>query len=481
MKRKLAMFLTALLAVSTLAGCSTKKDVTAPTTAPSTATDTATDTKTGEKKELEGKLKIWSFTNEVNAFATDFKRVNPKVEIEYTMVPMTNGEFQTKLQQSLATGADVPDVAVLEIAFLRQYIESDFLKDIGDLKPKAEELKTYNFTVEAGTDKDGVLKALSYQATPGALFYRRSLAKEYFGTDDPVEMQKIVSDFSKFEAAAKVIQEKSGGNTYIVGSSGDFVKTFLNARKTPWVVDNKLVIDPKVDELWETGKTFRKEGYEAQTKQWEEGWFAGMNDSLKDAGGNPKKVFSYFLPTWGLPYVLMQNSKTDTTDTAGDWGVIPGPIPYQWGGTWLSVTKDAENPELAKAFVEFCTLNEETLTNWATGVYSNEYLLKIDPSVGTLAQGAGDFVSSQLVVDKIKGSFSNSDTSKFVAGQNSYEEFAKVAPSISLKLMQGTDDAIERAMNDAMNSYIANGTSKEDAMKAFKASVKTILPDLDVN
>lgn len=483
MKKKLAMFLTAILTVSALSGCGTKAEVKPVTPASSTEPVASAENKDAPvvEKELSGKLKIWSFTNEMNTFALDFKRKNPKVEIEYTMVPMTNGEYQTKLQQALATGSDVPDVAVLEIAFLRQYIESDFLKDISVLKSKAEELKTYDFTVQAGTNKDGEVKAFSYQATPGALFYRRSLAKEYFGTDDPIEMQKLLGDFTKYKEAAKVIKEKSAGNTYIVGSPGDFKRVFFSSRTSPWVVDNKLVIDPKVEELWEVAKEFRKEGYEAQTTAWQEGWFAGMSGSLKDAGGNPKQVFSYFLPTWGLPYVLMQNAKTDTSDTSGDWGVIPGPMPYQWGGTWLSVTKDAENPELAQAFVEFCTLNEESLTNWATGVYTNEYLLAIDPSVGTLAQGPGDFVSSQVVVDKIKGSFSNSDTSKFVAGQNSYEEFAKVAPSISLKLIQGTDDAIERAMDDALNSYISSDISKEDAMKAFKDAVKTIIPDLDVN
>ena len=54
----------------------------------------------------------------------------------------------------------------------------------------------------------------------------------------------------------------------------------------------------------EIAKLFRDEGYEAQAGQWQEGWFAGMNDSLVDAEGNAKQVFSYFLPTWGLPYVL---------------------------------------------------------------------------------------------------------------------------------------------------------------------------------
>ena len=63
-------------------------------------------------------------------------------------------------------------------------LRADFLADLGDLLPAAEAAKTYPFVTDVGT-YDGVTKAYAYQATPGALFYRRSLAKEYFGTDDP--------------------------------------------------------------------------------------------------------------------------------------------------------------------------------------------------------------------------------------------------------------------------------------------------------
>ena len=41
----------------------------------------------------------------------------------------------------------------------------------------------------------------------------------------------------------------------------------------------------------------------------------------------------------------------------------------------------SENMELAKEFIRFATLDEENLTNWATGVYTNEYLKAIDPEV----------------------------------------------------------------------------------------------------
>ena len=118
----------------------------------------------------------------------------------------------------------------------------------------AEAAKTYPFVTDVGTH-DGVTKAFAYQATPGALFYRRSLAKEYFGTDDPAEIQELLVDFDKFTEAAAVVKEKSGGDTYMVASSGDFQNPFFANRAQPWIVDDTLVVDPMVEEYVDTAKT----------------------------------------------------------------------------------------------------------------------------------------------------------------------------------------------------------------------------------
>ena len=427
-------------------------------------------------------LNIWSFTNEINTMAVAYEGKHPEVDATYSMIPMTNGEYQTKLKAALGT-SDAPDVIALEASFVKQYVESDILADLAELLPYAQEDETYPFVLDVGT-YDGVTKAFAYQATPGALFYRRSLAKEYFGTDDPTEIQALLSDMDKFTAAAAVVKEKSGGDTYMVASSGDFQNPFFANREQPWVVDNTLTVDPMVDKYVETAKLFRDEGYEAQAQQWQEGWFAGMNDSLVDANGTPKKVFSYFLPTWGLPYVLAPNAKSadGSSDTSGDWGVITGPLPYQWGGTWLGVLKDAPHMDVAEDFVRFATLDQENLTNWATGVYTNEYLKAIDPQVpDDQMQAPGDFVSSKVVVDKIIPSFDNSDLSAFLAGQNSYAGFAEAAPSVNAKLMQGSDDAIQRAMNDPLNQYLNGEITLDEMWSTWKENLTLDFPDLMTN
>jgi hypothetical protein len=424
-------------------------------------------------------LDFWSFTNELNTMAVAYEGQNPNVDVVYTQIPMTAGEYQTKLLSSLGTD-EAPDMIALEAAFVKEYVESDFLADIGDLMQYAEEAGTYQFVLDVGTD-DGVTKAYAFQATPGAVFYRRSLAQEYFGTDDPAEIQELFKDFESFAAAAAVIKEESGGDTYTVASSGDFTNPFFANREQPWVVDNTLTVDPMVEEYVKIAKLFRDEGYEAQATQWQEGWFAGMNDTLVDAEGNSKQIFAYFLPTWGLPYVLAPNAVAadGSSDTSGDWGVIEGPLPYQWGGTWIGALAESDNLEEAKDFIRFATLDMEHLKNWATGVYTNEYLKAIDPEVpDDQAQAPGDFVSSQVVVEEIIPLFDDSELSQFLAGQNSYAGFAAAAPSVNARLMQGSDDAIQRAMNDPMTAYLNGEITEEEMWAQWKDAVRIEYPDL---
>jgi len=326
-----------------------------------------------------------------------------------------------------------------------------------------------------------VTKAFSYQATPGAFFYRRSIAKECLGTDDPEQVQAMVADMDKFVETAAKIKECGTGDYYTVGTGAELFTPFLANRAQPWVVDGELVIDPKIVEYVRFAKMMRDNGYESGATQWTEGWFAGMNDTLKDANGTPKKVFSYFLPTWGLPYVLSPNStpKDGGTGTAGDWAMVNGPMSYQWGGTWVGVLEGSPNSELAKEFVKFVALDEENLTNWATGVYTNEYLKAIDPTTpDDQAQAAGDFVSSQLVVEKITSSFDKSTLSDFLGGENSYGAFALAAPSVNGALLTGSDDAIQRALNDPLAAYLSGTMTEAEMWAAWLDAVRNEFPDL---
>ncbi len=397
-------------------------------------------------KEEEKKLVIWSFTDELQSMVDNYyKKDHPDIEIDYSLTP--TDQFPNKLDPVLASGNGAPDVFALEDAFVRKYIEQgdDLLLDLTDTYNEIKD-KMIAYPAEVGT-YNGKVYGLSWQAAPGAMFYRRSLAKKYLGTDEPAEVQKYLTDWAKFNETAELLKTKSNGKCVIVSTTGDLFKPFQGARKDPWVVKGKLVVDPAMEDYMDACKLLKDKGYEGRQGQWAEGWFAGMKGELKDEKGNAIEVFSYFLPTWGLHYVLKPNAPA----TSGDWAMIPGPAAYRWGGTWVAAYKGTKVPGRAKDFIKYVATDDSFLERWA--------------------KDTGDLVSNNNVVNKIKDTYSE----PFLGGQNHYAEFAAMANNVDGKLTQGTDQAIEAIFNDAVSSYVNGEKSKEQAIADFKEQVKVTL------
>jgi multiple sugar transport system substrate-binding protein len=400
----------------------------------------------GCQKKVTGKLVIWSFTDELAKmtngdpkspkFNVYFTKTHPGIKVEYSQTP--SDEFQAKIDPVLATGQGAPDIIALESAFVRKYVESCLHLDLTDIYEAAKS-KLLAYPVEVGSYK-GRVYGMSWQACPGAMFYRRSLAKQYFDTDDPKVIQTYFANFNKFLDTAKTLRDKSNGSCVVVSSLGDLRNSFLSARTQSWLVDGKLVIDPAMDQYMEICKTLHDNRYEGRVGQWSEGWFAGMKDELKDESGKKVEVFSYFLPTWGLHYVLKENAP----NTSGDWAMCQGPSAYRWGGTWVGAYKGTQNVETAKEFIRYVTTDDTFLEGWA--------------------KDTGDMVSNLNVVNKIKDTYSE----PYLGGQNHYAEFAEMAKGVNGKLLQGSDEAIEAMFDEAVSAYVNDGKSKAQVLADFR-------------
>jgi ABC-type glycerol-3-phosphate transport system substrate-binding protein len=389
-------------------------------------------------------LTVWSFTDELEGLVKDYYAPeHTDVKIAYSMTPTE--QFPSKLDPVLASGQGAPDVFGLEDAFVRKYVESGLLLDVTDVYER-NKAKLIAYPVEVGS-YNGKVYGMSWQATPGAVFYRRSLAKKYFGTDDPAAIQGYFKDLPTFLKTADDLKAKSNGSCVIVSSTGDLFKPFQGARTQPWVVDNKLVIDPAMISYMDTAKSLHDKLEEGRVGQWSEGWFAGMQGNLKDEKNNIVECFSFFLPTWGLHYVL----KTNAPDTSGDWAMIPGPMPYRWGGTWIGAWAKTKNPEAAKDLIEYIATNDNFL---------ERYALK-----------SGDLVGNTTVINKIKDTFSE----EFLGGQNHYAAFAEMAQNVNGSLTQGTDQAIEGLFNEAVTAYQNGEKTRDKAVADFKDQVSAQL------
>ena len=427
----------------------------------------------GERRTLI----VWSFTDEVERHEVIFRGMHPDIDIDFAITDLDGGAYEEWVLTAFAAGgAHVPDVIYLEAAIVRHFVEGPFLRDLNHLLPLARDLEVYQFVLDIGT-YEGEVRAFSWQATPGAFFYRRSLANRIFGTDDPTTIQNYFRNMDVALESARRIRDETNGEVYFVNHFAVFNTAFYANRANPWIVNNRLTIDPILTQHMDFAWTLANEGLEARVGNWSADWFASMSDDFVDAFGNRRYMFGYVLPTWGLPHVIYANAGAHTH---GDWALIPGPLPYTWGGTWLGVPRVSNNPDLGELYITSLPLNPEFLSNWALGVYTHEYLLAIDPTLhpGVL-QGGGDFVSSARVVRDITDQFDGTPIYHFLGGQNPYAIFGQAAPLLNLDFIQGTDSTIQGNFGTALTQYVIGEMTRDEALEYFRENVYAVMPWLD--
>lgn len=434
-----------------LVACGSNTDSTAPAETTAAAAETTASAGSTEKEVLN----VWSFTDEVPKMVEKYLELNPefaaKYEIKTTIIATTDGAYQPALDQALASGgADAPDLFAAEAAFILKYTQGDAsqfaatYKDLGiDVDAKIADADIAQYTIDIGTNPNGEVVGLGYQATGGAFIYRRSIAKDTWGTDDPAEIsKKIGPGWDQFFKAAEELKAKGYG---IVSGDGDPWHAVENSSDQPWVVDGKLVIDPKREAFLDLSKKLKDNGYHNDTQDWQDAWFADM----KDAGA--KKILGYFGPAWMINYVIANNAG----DTFGDWAVCEPPVGFFWGGTWVLGSASSEKKEAVGQIIEWITLDtsEQGLQYmWANGTLNGP-------------GGTKDAVASGKVM-----SISNGEL-EFLAGQNMFDVFIPANQFANGKNLTQYDETINRFWRDQVRAYTAGEKSREAALEDFKQMV----------
>lgn len=221
--RKAISILLAMMLVLTTVGCSSQPKATGTTETPAAAAEL---TNNGDK------LVVWTFSDELKGMIENhYLKDNPNLGYQVEVVVVPNENYQTKLDPVLASGKNAPDVFALEAAYLKKYVDSDYTMDLSKLGFKSEEAPILKYVMDLSKNANGELKALSWQGTPGAFFYRKSLAKQYLGVSEPNEVQPLLADFDKFYETSKMVYDKSGGKVKGISSLGDIAQVFFAARE----------------------------------------------------------------------------------------------------------------------------------------------------------------------------------------------------------------------------------------------------------
>lgn len=366
-----------------------------------------------------------------------------------------DAEYRDSLNEVLEDQSRPPeekvDLYVVKEEYLRDYVESGNSLDVmADVGLTAEELADqFPYTQQIAMDRDGKLKALSWQATPGVFTYRRSIAAEVLGSDDPETVQEAVSDWDRFAETAQRMKE---AGYYMLSAYGDAYQVYSDNVSSPWVRDGVLNIDPHLEDWAFQTREFAENGYIHGTEQWSDEWRA---DHTGDG-----EVFGFFYSSWGIHYTLQDKAEgtsnsdgededededSSVTSATGDYAVCRGPQPSHFGGQWIVAAPGSDDTELVRKVL---------------------YTMTCDPAV--LKKITGDIKEFTNTVSGMKELAESDYKAEVLGGQNPIPVYVETALALNQRYVTSYDDDLDLGFQVTMQDYFEGRTSETDALETFR-------------
>ena len=417
----------------------------------------------------EGKvINIYSWSNEfrerVEAVYSEVEetsedgtvtKLKDGTEIHWIINPNQDGVYQQKLDEALLRQADVSDdekvdMFLSETDYVNKYTDADAdvalpLTDIG-IDPETDLGDQYDFTKTTASDQNGVQRGSTWQCCPGLLVYRRDIAMDVFGTDDPEAVGEKVKDWDTIKTTAEELKAKG---YYTFSSYADTFRLYGNSIEESWVQPGAttLKVDQKIMDWIKDSKEWLDAGYFDKTVkgQWNDDWNKSM--------GSKSKVFAFLLPAWGIDFVLEKNWDGDE----GAWAVTNPPQEYNWGGSYLHACIGTDNPEHVKDIILALTGNKDNL-------------LKI-------SQDYSDFTNTKSGMQEATTDDENF-SSAFLGGQNPFKYFAPVAENIAIAPLSAYDQGCVELIQNAFSDYFQDKVEYDKARENFETAIRERYPDI---
>ena len=427
----------------------------------------------GEASDGGKVLNIWCWNDEFQSRFNDYypevkavaedkstTTLNDGTTVKWTINPNENNNYQDKLDEALLKQADAAaddkiDIFLVEADYALKYVDADVTMDVKELGLTDDDMaQQYQYTKDIVTDSNGAQKGTTWQATPGLFAYRRSIAKDVLGTDDPEQVQEALSDWAKFDEVAAKASEK--GYKMLSGYD-DAYRTFSNNVAAPWVDGDTVKVDENIVKWIDQTKDYTDKGYNNKTSLWDENWAADQ--------GPAGKVFGFFYSTWGINFTLLGNSLETPVDQGGkeevgngiygDYAVCYGPQPYYWGGTWICAAAGTDNADIVKDVMLKLTCDKEIMKK--------------------ITEDTQDYTNNQEAMQEIADSDFASD---FLGGQNHIALFVEAAKKIDMSNAGPYDQGLNESIQTAFRDYFDGNVDFDKAKANFEKAAQEKYPEL---
>lgn len=274
-----------------------------------------------------------------------FHESYPDIEVDFVKFNSPS-DVATKVQMAVASGGELPDIAAISYYDMGTMYNLDIWEDLSAEPYNLDKDIFVPSLLPMMLDEQGRLVGVCEKPGITGIGYKRDLAKEYFGTDDPQELEKLFTSWDSFVEKGKEVKEKSGNTVFMFPTAKEVFDLVYFSEKRAYLDGDKLDLDA-TRRAFEYVLTMKREGL-IDTMEFEGP--AHDNSLLQQ-----KHIFG-MMPSY-FPTFKIKNIDKDKTVK---WGLMTPPegAVNTASNAW-AIPRNAKNKEAAFKWLNWFAVSDE--------------------------------------------------------------------------------------------------------------------------
>ncbi|MGM0507921.1 MAG: ABC transporter substrate-binding protein [Fusobacteriota bacterium] len=367
----------------------------------------------------------------------DFHAEYPDIEVNL----IVNGfaEHHDALLTQIASGANVPDVAVIEIGYIGNFVSKGGFLNLKESPYNAQQYKDNFVAYKWGqaTSGDGRLLAMPLDIAPGTIFARKDRLNEIgYSVDDMTTMEKWL------EAGLKFAEDEDGDGTndrWLVPDASDIYYMIAKSGKERYFDEdgNVIVDNDRFLRAFKMAKKVRDLGLDGGIGAWTNEWYEAFKQGLVLMQPSGAWLGGH-LKNWMAP------------DTAGKWRALnlPDDMYINWGGSFAGIPEQSDNKEAAWKFIKF---------------------------VSTTKEAQIEQFKSSNIFPAWKPAFDDpifEEEVEFFGGQKVRKQWAEAATKVPVVVTDKFDTMADEIVQTALTDVLENDRDPEEALREAKMLIQ---------
>jgi cellobiose transport system substrate-binding protein len=252
----------------------------------------------------------------------------------------------TALAQHLATGAGADDIEAIEVGFIGEFVsQPQNFVDLRQYGVSSLQSRYPAWKWDQAVARNGAVIGLGTDVGSLGICYRTDLFKKAGLPTTPATLGKMWSTWPQFLSVGKQFQQKMGNRVSFIDSGSNLYNAIIGQANPAYYDGQGNVIaatNPKVKTAWNLTMQAISMGEDKGLAAFSNDWNTGFK----------KGTFATVTcPAWMMGYIQGQ-----APATKGKWNIAPVPGGGgNWGGSFLTVTKQSQHPAEAADLVKFLT------------------------------------------------------------------------------------------------------------------------------